>query len=727
MTAISVGLPGSGATYSVFGDQRDFNAAVGFLNGLTPPGGTINVWPGIYKPTGEYIANGTNIEIIFEPGAIIQVQAGQTLYFGANHSGGGLAWVAVFLLAGARNIIIRNLQIQNLYVAPPPAPNGTINAVVVGGGVFNCKIYNAYADSVTRWARYHTGYYRTSTATGSQTFDGGIHGLEWFAPKSVGCGRNIIPDGGGSKFYNGSSSEYVEDITEYFPEDLDCQFTSWDLYAESKVNNGKPCRNIERFGGHAVFTTVGLKPCRAIYLEWVPPPGTESIRIWGGKYDGQAISNGNIGLGVGAPSREISIVGTEFWNFSVGWEVVGLPTFPCVGGTISLAHLKSYRCGTGGSIVLGAADPGTTLNGLHIHDCIVDDQGAGVTTTGLKITASPDTPLIDFVLERCDFSKVAPGGSAITNTSNGPSFPDARWRDVRGLTDSGLIPTPFGLASAPANEIRNSGATGYPAPSTAYRMCIRNPTLSSTGGGAGISITVYHPDGSVLGRLDPVGSSGSPNTLTWYLLTAAATVSSTGGASSTGSPLSIVAIGPNGDVLVNGLSAFSGITLPSGSYITWGEFPLSTPPSVTVAGTATPFSLYQFLPSLILTQFLWGTSINFGPFPIGTPPTVSVSEGGTNIVNPFISYRDLSVMGSNSAPGKNTTAIPIVYEVRATAVYIGCTSGIGANISIFDSQNNILLNALPTPALVRVDPGYRVAFNWTGSGAPTVVVVQSPE
>jgi hypothetical protein len=419
-------------------------------------------------------------------------------------------------------------------------------------------------------------------------------------------------------------------------------------------------------------------------------------------------------LVVGASNNGVSVVGTEFWNFATGWQVEGLASVPETGGNISLVQLKSYRCTTGAQISPVGGGSGTIMFGLHVRDCIADDQGAGVTTSGLILNGSVAKQVVDFHLIGCDFTKLASGGAPVTyNSATGPAYPGARWRDVRGITDQGSITDPFGTTTI--NEMRNNGTTATPVASTNYKINARNPTVASSGG-TGVSITVQHPDGTTLNTLTSAGSTGVLTASQWYQVQgAAATVTSSGG---TG--VLITAVGPDGTVLINYSPSCPATVLPVGSYITWRPFSVAPSAlSVVVGGLpiASPFAPLSALATLPSTQLLWGSNINFGAF--SAAPTVTLSENGTSASTPFLVYRDLSTTGAGAAPVSGT-----LYEVHATAMTINSSGGTGVSIALTDPFNHTIVSGLTTLTAVRLEPGFRIKITFTG--APTVVVAVSP-
>ena len=699
MTAVTVGLPGSGAMFTS-ADQTGFNAAVGFL--IAHGGGTMDVWPGVYSPSAEYLLFGQNISVVFEPGAIIALTGPK--FTGAIVPGGSTTfWCGIFVIGAAVNISVYNLHIEN-----QTAVDG-ISAVIVAGAVTNCSFYNAYAFKMTRWARFHTGYFKTSSGG---VFDGGIQGVQWFAPKSMSCGTNSVPDGGGTKFANGSTSGWVQDVVEYSPEDLDCQFTSWDSNPGNPLT-GKSCRNLERFGGHAVFSTAGTKACQGLFLEAAWARGNESVRIYGGKYDGQTPTAGSIGLVVGASNDVVHVEGAEFWNFVTGWQILGVGTGPETGGNITLVGLKSIRCQTGATVNLTGGKQGTIVTGLHVLDCLVDDQGSQTTTTGLQLGGNSTKQVVDFQLKGCDFSKVALTGNPVAfGTAAGPNFPEARWRDCRGLTDRGVIANPFGTIAN--NEIRNNGTSANPIASTNYKIVMQGASIAVVGTSA--TMTVQHPDGTTLGMLTTGAGPGNPSASIWYQLQGGpATLSST---NSSNGDAAIFAIGPDGTVYVNGTGTFSSVTMPSGTLITWGPWTGLTGPSVTAAGGFTPtFALLSAIASLPATLLPWGSNINFGAFGALTP-AVTALQNGVSVAKPFYSYSELSVMGAAAVPVSGTS-----YEVRATSLIVNCSAV--TSIAITDSFNQPMTSSPTSLTMVRLEPGTRIVF--TFSGTPTITVAAAPD
>jgi hypothetical protein len=691
---VSVGPAGGAADFNT-SDQNGFNLAVA---SLAATGGTIVVWPGTYSPTAEYILTGANIEVIFEPGAIISLAAG-VHWAGKASVGGAANATAIFILGSATNCVVRNLYIVNNNTTTT-----TVTAVLVAGGVYNCEFHNAYAENMTRWARAHSGYYVPS-GMAPPTFDGGVHGVVWCNPRSSGCGINWVPDGGGSKFFNGSTSSLIENVTEYAPEDLDCQFTSWDSNPQS-ATNPNPNRNLERFGGHAEFTTAGTNGCFAIFIEAAYAAASQSVRIFGGKYDGLTPNNNNIGLVVGNSNSEVSVEGAEFWNFTTGCKLLGIAGAAETGNNVTLEHLKILRCTTGIELNGTAGGPGSIVTGVRIRDCLVDDAGAQVTTTGLSLNGSASKQYVDLAIEDCDFSKIASGGTKVNyGSATGPVYPWARWRGNRGMTDQGMIATPLGTTTI--NEVRNNGTSAAPTAGVNYKLNLRSPVVTSAGG-TGVSITVQHPDGSTLGTLSSSGTGAAPAASRWYQVQgAAATVASTGG---TG--VVIFAIGPDGTVLLNGPSTCAATSIPIGSYISWGGY--SVAPTVTVTGIANPFATLSGVASLTSLSLLWGSSINFGSFSVA-PTTLTITENGASVGKPFFPYREISLMGAGSNPVTATT-----YEVRCTSVLITSTGGTGVSIAITDQLNNTIASGLTTLTAVQLDPGYRVAFTFTV--APTVTV-----
>ncbi|HTT35699.1 MAG TPA: hypothetical protein VMH78_07525 [Thermoplasmata archaeon] len=725
-TTVTVGLNGSGADYTdAANDQTAFNNAVTFLGGLTPPGGRIIVQSGVYGATAEWVLTGDDIEVIFERGALIQL-TGSKFTGAIVKDGGHGTFCCIFVVGAATNCILRNLRID---YAPSGSSQDGISAIMVAGGVTNLSIYDAYAHKMTRWARWNNGYYLLSDL--STEYDGGAQGVRWYSPKSESCGSNSVPDGGGTKVSNGSSAPsgdgsgyYVEDIVETSPEDLDCQFSSLDVNP-GKSGFGFTCRNIDRFGGTGVFTDSGSNGCNAVFIEANWAQGSESVRVWGGRYDGQSPNNNNAGLTIGACNSEVSVIGTDFANFATGWRVIGLTgdngnSTPERGGNITLAQLRSISCTTGGQVNLYGFQSGTTVSGLHIRDCLVDDSGAGATSTGLDLNCTPAKPVVDLHISGCDFSKVAPGGAAVNlNSSSGPSFPAARWRDVRGLTDQGIITSPLGTATV--NEIRNQGTASSPTTGVAYRVALHNGTLSCTGGTK--SITVTHPDGSTLGLIvngnGPAGSP-TPSANTWYVVQSSSgnvNVTSTGGSGS----ISIVAFDAEGNVLVNGKDSCD-VDLEDGSYISWGNF--SGSPSVTITGSlltgTTSISVLGPVTSDIspAIRLLRGATVTFGSF---SGATLAIAENGSSIGSPFFRYRELSVMGATGTPTSG-----IVYEVQTMSVAITLSGGTPApSITLTDRYGATIASGLSTLTALRLEPGYRLTVTFTGT-TPTLTVVEAP-
>ena len=118
------------------------------------------------------------------------------------------------------------------------------------------------------------------------------------------------------------------------------------------------------------------------------------------------------------------------------------------------------------------------------------------------------------------------------------------------------------------------------------------------------------------------------------------------------------------------------------------------------------------------TAVPWGAVIYFAGV---TAPSVTVKQGPNTISTPFITYQELGLTGDPPATGPTSGTI---YEVRGTAVIV-TSSGGSPSINIYDQLNNLLVSAAPSLTNVRLEPGFRIIFTWSGS-APTVVVAVAP-
>jgi hypothetical protein len=195
-------------------------------------------------------------------------------------------------------------------------------------------------------------------------------------------------------------------------------------------------------------------------------------------------------------------------------------------------------------------------------------------------------------------------------------------------------------------------------------------------------------------------------------------MTSTGG-SNAGNPLSIVAIGPDGSVIVDQDGAFSEI-FPVGTYVNWG--PYTTAPSVTVTGVTNPFGLLTGLSSFSGLQIPYGSYINWGPYSVA-PSTFTITEnGGSTIARPFLSYRDLGLLGVTNLPTAN-----VVYEARAVSMYLSLATSSSATIVVYDQPGNTVSSttiSTSTPFFQRLEPGYRLSV--TAGSISSATVTTSP-
>jgi len=678
-------------------------------------------------PSAEFVLHGTNITVVFEGGAIIQVPSSPTFTGKAIASAATNDTIAPFLIVSANNIVVRNLHIEY---------TGSVRMVcgaVIGGGANNVKLYNAYFSGLTGWARYHSGYYTTSSAV---TYDQDASGIQWFGPRSDQCGNDTYAEGGGSRFVCGSNSHLVGEVTEYGPEDTNCKHMSFSVNS-ANFASGKSVHNLERFGGYASFVTNPTTPCTGVSIEAAFARGAESVRIWGGKYDGFA-SAGCTGLSISASSSKIMTIGTEFWNCTVGWQVTGVASHPATGGNITLSGLKSIRCITGAALDLSNGGGGTIVSGLHVRDCIVDDDGANVTLTGLSLGAGSSSgyvsqQVVDFEMSGCDFSKVGGLGTPLAvsyGSAKSVNFLDARWRDNRGMTDQGEIvnsggtQVAWGAATVGLSEIRANGSSSSPSVHhisgiNSYRVAIPNASVAVTNSSGG-SVSILHPDGSFLGTIKS-GTSNRPVASTWYQLQGTGPTINLGSGNSANNDCTIYAIAPDGTVYVNGAGTFGDQPMQVGTLISWGPF-TGVGPSVTSStpGYTPVFARIQATTgTLPTTQLPFGAIVYFDG--LNPPTTVTVKQGPTTITSPFLTYQSLGLTGDN--PGPSTG---VIYEVRGTPLLITSSGGGSIGINVYDEKHN-LLNSSPFTSLTnqRLEPGYRIVFTFSGS-SPVVTVAVAP-
>jgi|GEM_PF-1813974 len=712
---VTVGVYRSGADYTdVNNNETAFNTAVTDM--AAAGGGTIKVWRGTYTAQSEFILSGNNIRVEFEGGALLRIQNFPPFpYLGKIARDQPTADATIiFAIANAQNIEIHGLHVNNEFVTGPPNPP-KISGILIAGLVKNCRIYDSYVTNVVRYARYHTAYLLTSK---NVEYDGHSEGVQWYASRSDGCGSNVsgVRDGGGSKYSNGASVSTVETVTEFGPVDSGCNFSAFDSNPQNN-DNGQPIRNIERFGGYGKFTTGLPNALEGVFLEAGFARGNESIRLWGGKYDGQVISpNTNIGLLVGASNSSVHAVGLELANFSTGVLLVGLPQVPEVGGNTVLNSILVRRCATGVQLGDTTNNPGMISTSLRIRDLVVDDEGAGVTVTGLDTSrlSVPGPELVDLKMTGADFSRVsAVAGSSpvLYGAASGLNFPETTWKDLRGVTDQGVVSLPLGANLT--YEIRSGGSTATPDLSVKYKINVSGVSIT-TSGGTSPHVSVFHPDGTPLGTLSTGGSPGTTvSSARWYQIQSAMVLSSSGGDSS----IAIFAIGPDGTVYVNGAHDSSNQpsgsfpSLPAGTLITWGIF--SGGPTVTLQGGGVlVWDILQNKMNItsLAAPLLWGSAVNFGSSP---PPTISVQRAGSTIVSPFFKFYELGPMGATATFASG----PATYEVRGVPL-VAAIAG-GSSVQVFDQQNRAIATLGTSLAVYRLEVGFRLAYTL----APTTFVV----
>jgi hypothetical protein len=707
---VTVGNSGSGATF-MSADQTAFNSAV---SSLATSGGEVFVLPGTtIVPTAELVLTGTMVNVHFGKGAKI---ANANTFLSRIVANGQVTWTNIFVVGTAVDC-----NVYDLYITNSVTTNASVSGIVCGGGNVNVCFYNPVCTGLTRWARSLTGYVQTS---GGTIYDGGNDGVTFYNPRSDSCGSGGIPDGGGIKFFNGCTTGVGvgtnKNVTEYNPRDTNVHFTSWDSNPQNN-NNGNFHQGLERYGGYFTFANNalgganGTGACFGVFVEAAYAAATQGARFFGGEYHmlGTGTGAGNIGLIVGAANRSANFIGCEVFDADIGWEVIGLTGQALQGGPFVFDGVKSYRCVRGGDVNPNAAN-GTLIAGLKVRGCVADDLGSGVMTTGWRfVSGGAQRAVWDMEFSDNDASRIATGGTVVTLPTAFVGFPRANIRNIKGLTDQGLISTP--ATTAVIAEFRKIGGTTATAvQNVAYRANYLDSVLTATGG-SGVSMTFTHMDGTTLQSITTnAGTTGVALPSVWYQVqgTAASVTVVNGTWPTTGSGQGIFAIGVDGTVLINGATQVTAVSLPINSLVNFGAF--TGGPTITITGVATPFLTLSAIATPVASMRLPpGCTVNFGAFGGGgNAPNVTYTVDGAAVTSPFIRFREMSLAGTTGASGLSNTTTSI-YEVMATPMKIVMAGGAG--IALTDPANNTIVGSLTDVQETDLDPNFR----WTSTTAPT--------